>query len=131
MALLTSLAAPQFQRVFPRFELASAGRGLQEDLRSLRNRAIHFNKETFLELDVESGLYRLGPEGAERSLPEGIRLTLVAARSEQIDPDVARIRFFPDGSSTGGRITLERDNARMTIAVDWFDGRALEVDEET
>ena len=35
------------------------------------------------------------------------------------------IRFFPDGSATGGRISLVADAKRFEVRVDWFDGSVL------
>ena len=33
------------------------------------------------------------------------------------------IRFFPDGTSTGGGIEIVRKNRRFLITVDWLTGR--------
>jgi hypothetical protein len=35
---------------------------------------------------------------------------------------IGQIRFFPDGSSTGGRIGLSRNDRRAAVAVDWLTG---------
>ena len=42
------------------------------------------------------------------------------------------IRFFPDGSSTGGRITLSTDRLAYLVDVDWLTGKIhlLEADPE-
>jgi general secretion pathway protein H len=37
--------------------------------------------------------------------------------------NVGEIRFFPDGSSTGGEITLAGGNAHRYVQVDWLTGR--------
>jgi general secretion pathway protein H len=36
---------------------------------------------------------------------------------------MASIRFFADGSSTGGRITLEREHAAWKIDINWLTGQ--------
>ena len=56
-------------------------------------------------------------------MPPEIRLTLLTARREQIDETRGNIRFFPDGTSTGGAVRLLRDDRAYEVAVDWFDGR--------
>jgi len=40
---------------------------------------------------------------------------------------VGAIRFFPDGSSTGGRVILKRDDgdAGWQVGVNWLTGRIL------
>ena len=48
---------------------------------------------------------------------------LFTARSEQLSEKGGAIRFFPDGSSTGGRITLSIDSMRYLVNVDWLTGR--------
>ena len=45
---------------------------------------------------------------------------LLAACSEQ---DTGAIRFFPDGSSTGGRVTLMVGERSYAVDVDWLTGR--------
>jgi general secretion pathway protein H len=61
-------------------------------------------------------------------VPPAIRLTLLTARREQIDETQGRIRFFPDGTSTGGAVRLRREARAYEVAVDWFDGR-VSIDE--
>ena len=36
---------------------------------------------------------------------------------------IGRIRFYPDGTSTGGRVTLTGSGAKYDILVDWLSGR--------
>ena len=37
-------------------------------------------------------------------------------------PENFRIRFYPDGSSSGGTITVARDNTAYDVSVDWLLG---------
>jgi general secretion pathway protein H len=39
-----------------------------------------------------------------------------------LGPSVGSIRFFPDGSSTGGGVLLESDQAGYDVLVDWLTG---------
>ncbi|MBT4496680.1 MAG: type II secretion system protein GspH, partial [Gemmatimonadetes bacterium] len=43
-----------------------------------------------------------GAEAPWRDLPETLTLQVESAASEQIDDDIAGLRFFADGSSSGG-----------------------------
>jgi general secretion pathway protein H len=47
-------------------------------------------------------------------------LTIVG---EQQGPGGGAIRFNPDGSSTGGRISLSDGGRRIAVGVDWLTGR--------
>jgi general secretion pathway protein H len=51
-----------------------------------------------------------------------LELSLTTATSEQLDDVRGRIRFFPDGTSTGGRVTISRDDRKFDITVDWLTG---------
>ena len=65
------------------------------------------------------------------TLPEDIALELFTARSELESDTVGRVRFFPDGSSTGGRITLSLAERRYMVDVDWLTGRVTTFDPDT
>ncbi len=38
-------------------------------------------------------------------------------------PGRGGIRFYPDGSSTGGRVTLSLEGLQMRVDVEWLTGR--------
>ncbi len=128
IALLATLATPMIQRAVPGVELKTAAEGLRTELRLARSAAIRDNRETWLSIDVETGAYQRDSAARVRSVPPAIRLTLLTARREQIDETQGRIRFFPDGTSTGGAVRLRREARAYEVAVDWFDGR-VSIDE--
>ena len=123
LALVLLVVPPMFSGSLSRAELGSAAREVAAGLREARSRAIARNREVVFTLDVESRRYRIGDEAAARRLPAGPRLALFTARSEQRDEISGNIRFFPDGSSTGGRVTLGDDARRYHVAVDWLTGQ--------
>jgi len=49
-------------------------------------------------------------------------LHVTSAAEDVQHPGQARIRFFPDGSSTGGNIELSRKHREVRIDVDWLTG---------
>lgn len=104
-------------------ELKSAARSLASGLRHTRNRALNDNRSATLDLDVVKHEFRLPGEQRVHKLPERIDIVLFTARSEQQTAQRGAIRFFPDGSSTGGRITLSTDSLRYMVNVDWLTGR--------
>ena len=104
-------------------ELESAARSLAAGLRHTRNRALNDNRSATLDLDVVKHEFRLPGEQRVRKLPERIDIVLLTARSEQQSAQRGAIRFFPDGSSTGGRITLSTDSMRYLVNVDWLTGK--------
>ncbi len=104
-------------------ELKSAARSLAAGLRHTRNRALNDNRSATLGLDVLKREFQLPGEQRVHKLPQRIEIELFTARSEQQSEQRGAIRFFPDGSSTGGRITLSADGARYLVNVDWLTGK--------
>ena len=123
IALMATMAVPMIQRVTPGVEMQTAAEGLRTELRLARSDAIQENRETWLMIDVDTGVYPRNLAARVQTVPPAIRLTLLTARREQIDETRGNIRFFPDGTSTGGAVRLLRDDRTYEVAVDWFDGR--------
>lgn len=104
------------------FDLDRATRGIAEGLRTTQTAAILDNRDRTFGVDVEQRQFLASDAKAPVQLPLGIDLHFITAREEQIGQSSGRIRFFPDGSSTGGRITLGIDGLTNVIEVDWLTG---------
>ncbi|MGD8999179.1 MAG: GspH/FimT family protein [Granulosicoccaceae bacterium] len=109
-------------------EVRGAARQLAAGLRYTRSQAILGSQETELVLDLDRRTYRLPDKAREFQLAEELAITLVTARSEVITGEQGMIRFFPDGSSTGGRITVSKGNQTYIVDVDWLSGRVVLID---
>lgn len=105
-------------------ELQVAARDLASGLRYARSHALTHGDEVTLTLDVDGHRFEISGSDVGRDLPSSVELSLYTARSELLDGNTAAIRFFPDGSSTGGRITVTGANGQERyIDVDWLTGR--------
>ena len=122
MGALITLAPAAFHRIAPGLEMKAAAREMAGVLREARGQAIRDNRETAVLIDTERKVYRLGPGARGHELSAALQVSLVTAASEQLDDTRGRIRFFPDGTSTGGRVTLSRDDRKFDITVDWLTG---------
>lgn len=98
-----------------------AAEELAAALRLTRSEAIGRFAPATLLLDVERRVYR-GADGTERALAEDLDLKFVTARSELAGERAGQIRFFPDGSATGGRITVAEGEQSYVVTVDWLTG---------
>jgi general secretion pathway protein H len=78
-------------------------------------------------VNVESREFTTTYEEKTYKLNEQLTLKLFTAQADQINEHTASFRFYPDGSSNGGRVTVaagESGNAReFVIDVDWLTGR--------
>ncbi|MBK8175512.1 MAG: GspH/FimT family pseudopilin [Rhodospirillales bacterium] len=102
--------------------LRSASGELANVLRHARGRAIARNEPVAVEVDVDAPSFGIPGESSYALSPK-LHLTLFTAASAQRTANVGEIRFFPDGSSTGGEVTLASGDAHSYVQVDWLTGR--------
>jgi general secretion pathway protein H len=98
-----------------------ASRDLVAALRYTRGQAIVKREQQALSIDVEQRRYR-APGKRWVELPKEMTMKLFTARSELEEEGVGRIRFFPDGSSTGGHVELLYREAAWRVEVVWLTG---------
>ena len=128
VGLLLTLAPVAFQRALPSLQVKSAATELAAVLRDTRSRAIKENREGFVQVDVEAGRYSSDRRRGEEVLDEDIKLSILTAESELDGQGGGRIRFYPDGTSTGGRVSLTLDDTTYHVVVDWLTGRVQVAD---
>jgi general secretion pathway protein H len=109
-------------------ELRSAARQLASGLRMARSEAVSQRRETFLVIDLAGRRFRIDRETQEHPLPKNVELKLFTAQKDLIDDKVGSIRFYPDGGSNGGRITLAAGERKFEVDVDWLTGRVAILD---
>jgi general secretion pathway protein H len=95
---------------------------IARSLDKTRREALRTKLERIFTIDVETRL--LGEVLGSKlfQLDPALELSLVTASSEVINERSGRIRFFPDGTSTGGRIQVQHDREGATVKVDWSTG---------
>jgi general secretion pathway protein H len=104
-------------------DLKAAARTLASGLRQAQTTAMATRRDALLTIDVEAREFITSGETESRRLPENIELKLFAAQSEVASERRGSIRFYPDGSSTGGRITVASGERKYLVDVDWLTGR--------
>lgn len=117
-----ALVAPNLSVGLGSIQLRSAAREIASSLRYSRGRAISRATETEFNINVETNVYQISGKNKNYTIPGEIRLGLVTANSEITGQDSGTIRFFPDGSSTGGGVTLETGNRKRRVDVNWLTG---------
>ncbi|MFZ5465920.1 MAG: GspH/FimT family pseudopilin [Pseudomonadota bacterium] len=119
--LALAVVPPLLTASLPGAQVRTAAQQLASGLRSARGQAIARGEESLLQLDLERNSYRQG--GREVALAAGLELVLDTASSEVLGAGAGGIRFFPDGSSTGGRIEVRGGGRAYRLDVDWLTGR--------
>jgi general secretion pathway protein H len=122
-ALLLAVAPPLITAALPGAELKSSARRVAAGLRLAREEAIRSGGDVAFTLDVENRFFEIDGGFRRASLPRGLVLEITAAESEMRDGQVGSVRFYPDGSSTGGRVVLALGDRGWQVGVQWLTGR--------
>ena len=123
MAIVAGTVLPMFGGPVSTSELRATARQLAAGLRLARSEAVAERRETFLVLDVTGKRFKVDRDAKEHALPSRIELKLFTAQNDLVNESVGSIRFFPDGGSNGGRITVASGQRKYDIDVDWLTGR--------
>jgi len=124
-ASVVTLVLPQFSRLTTLVGVKSGARELASALRSARSEAIAQHREMAVVLDVQQRTYRAENSTRVHRLGQELDLKLLTAQTEVSSAHMGAIRFFADGSSTGGRVTLAAIGQRYVVDVDWLTGRVV------
>jgi general secretion pathway protein H len=128
MALIAGLVIPTFGDGVPTSQLKSSARQLAAGLRVARSEAVAQKREAFLVLDLEGRRFKIDNDPREYALPPRVDLKLFTAQQDIVNEKTGAIRFFPDGGSNGGRITVAAGARKFEVDVDWLTGRVAILD---
>ena len=104
-------------------DLKAAARTLAAGLRHAQTMAMATRRDSALTVDVESREFTVAGDSSVRQLPKDLEIKLYTAQTEVTSERRGAIRFYPDGSSTGGRITVASGERKYLVDVDWLTGR--------
>ena len=121
LAIAVSIVTLSFSKIFNAAKVQAASRDLVAALRYTRGQAIVKGQETTFDLDLANNSYHAPGRGSVQ-LPKSMRLNLYTAEQEQTSDTSGSIRFFADGASTGGHISVLMDRVEWRISVDWLTG---------
>jgi general secretion pathway protein H len=106
----------------PGTEARAAAQAISGALRSARSEAVMTDRSTWFVLDAANSSYRAG-QGTSANLPRDLRLAMLTSRDQVVADGIGRIRFDPDGGSSGGRISIAGGGRVWQVGVDWLSGR--------
>lgn len=101
--------------------IRAVGNEMTAALRAARAQAIVQGREQAFALDTRGATYSTAQHRDVR-LPEGVAVSITSALEDRANEHTGRIRFFPDGSSTGGHIVLRSGQRQWRIDVSWLTG---------
>lgn len=121
IGIALSVVSLSFSKSMSSAKIQAATRDLVAALRYTRGQAIVTGKQAALDLDIRSNTYQ-APGKPIVKLPQDMQMVLLTADSEQTSASSGRIRFFPDGASTGGHISVRLGEREWRINVSWLTG---------
>jgi general secretion pathway protein H len=127
LALVLATALPMLPGAADRTALRSATSEVTAALREARGLALATGRSATVTIDTARHLYRVGDRAGWHALPAKVAMELYTATRERIDAVSGDIRYFADGSSTGGAVRLVQGKAVDEIRVDWLTGRVSSV----
>lgn len=133
VSLALIVVAPNLSGSSDRASLERTARQIASNLRHTRATSIRRNESLAFTLNLAEKSFTAGAGTSETSYPNDIEIRAVVARGETLDDAKPAIRFWPDGSSTGGEIELSRNGRTFQVQVDWLTGSVdfSRLDDET
>lgn len=93
-------------------------------LRETQTSALFNNQENVLSMDLKKRLLLQVESNRTYAIPGDMQIQVLTAENEVLD-DSAAFRFFPEGGSTGGKITLLKADLKREIAINWLTGAVV------
>jgi general secretion pathway protein H len=121
VALVAALSIPLLSRMPDGVHLRALSNGLAAALRATRSAAIRLNSETSLVVDVDRRIFQ-STVVSPQPIAQDISTKLTFASGISDGRSEGAFHFFPDGSSTGGTVTLSLHGKEEKLCVDWVTG---------
>jgi general secretion pathway protein H len=122
LALVLSVSLPTTMRRPAAQVLESHASMVMALLKAARLSAIRRNSEATFEADLVQRSFSATGSGQPLRLGSEVSVRMLTAREEVLH-GMASIRFFPDGTSTGGAIELAQGSRSIEVRVNWLTGR--------
>ncbi len=121
LAIVLAVSTLSLSKSLASAKVRAASKDLVAALRYTRGQAIVKGKPQVLLLDLDANAYT-APGRKAVNLPKDMVLRLTTAETEQTGANAGGIRFFADGSSTGGHVSVLMGQREWRINVAWLTG---------
>lgn len=121
LAIAIAVVSFGFSKSLTSAKIEAASRDLAAMLKYTRGQAIAKGEQQIFEINVETNSYK-APGRPMVRLPASMHLGLLTASNELTSAQSGSIRFYPDGSSTGGHVMVYLGKREWRINVSWLTG---------
>ncbi|WP_205743076.1 type II secretion system protein [Halioglobus maricola] len=120
VGLLMAVTVPGALNFYESIQYRQAVREVITTLGTARQRSLDTGRTLDVSFDLERNVIALGDD--QQQLPDDFNLAVTTAAEVNRD-GLGIIRFYPEGSSSGGDVVLESPTGRgVVISVDWLMG---------
>jgi general secretion pathway protein H len=127
LAIVTAFTIPAIMRKPDHLILRETVQQIRQMLHLARATAITTNSESVFFIDLKEHRFGLQNVGT-RDMPHEISASFKIAEPERLTASRGGIRFFQDGSSTGGELNFALNGKTATLCVHWLLGRPVEAE---
>ena len=127
MAVMIAMVASRGTPVSPASHARAAAREIAGAMRAARSEAIRTNSSVAFTVDSAGNRYWWGKRQPQL-LASDLRVALLTNKDQMVNDAVGRVRFDPDGGSTGGRVAIAGGDHTWWVGVDWLSGRVSVVE---
>jgi len=123
-AVAAAVAVPNLQPAIANAQLRAATQDVASALRHTRGQALSAGREAAFVLNVKQHAYRVAGRAKPYILADSVKLSVFTA-DFLMSEGQGSIIFYPDGSSTGGRVTLTGAGKSRLVDVNWLTGAVV------
>jgi general secretion pathway protein H len=121
--LAAALVAPRVNDSLASHRSRAAVRAVADYLAQARADSVLRRSETLVTIDTQRLELSTTARATKLTLRPELRLDLVVAATEKTTAQIGGIRFFADGTATGGKVRLAGRGLDAVVDVHWLTGR--------
>ncbi|MBL8308882.1 MAG: GspH/FimT family pseudopilin [Burkholderiales bacterium] len=122
IAAVTAISPPLWSSGVSSAEHRAVTRAIAQTLRYARSEAVANRTDVGVEFNLQEHVYQLPGGKRQGKWPPTMELELVTTAAETVDEQRAFVRFYADGGSTGGRVTLKVKDRAYRVDINWLTG---------
>jgi len=119
VGLVLSVTSGVYAKLIPGYQVRQFSYDFINYCRVQRDLAHSEQITTEIDFGVDGKLVALSGSGLE--VPAGVLIELVPAEQWSVEGDY-RLRFYPDGGSSGGTVKMSWSNSEVVLKIDWVSG---------
>lgn len=127
LAAVAIFAIPALMRKPDHLILRDTVQQIRQMLLLARSTAVARNADSVVFIDLNERRFGL-QDGRTGEIPGEMSVKFKIADSERLSASRGGIRFYPDGSSTGGELTFALHGNTAKLCVHWLIGRPVEAE---